>query len=114
MQRAAGSNGVADDILERVRAAGRKRILYLPHAIRQMSRFDRMITPQEVQTVAMTGRLVEDYPEDLRGHSCLLLGHGDGDRPIHVVAAPKDKYLAIITTYEPDPTQWSSDFMRRA
>lgn len=105
---------MVEDILERVRAAGRRRLLYLPHAIRQMSRLDRMITSQEVQTVAMTGRLVEDYPEDPRGHSCLLLGQGDGSRPIHIVVAPKAEYLAIITAYEPDPTQWSLDFMRRA
>ena len=104
---------MAEDILERVRAAGRKRLLYLPHAIRQMSRSDRMITPEEVRTVAMTGQLVENYPDDPRGQSCLLLGLGNGDRPIHVVAAPKDEYLAIITAYMPDPTQWSSDFMRR-
>ncbi|MBY0248413.1 MAG: DUF4258 domain-containing protein [Nitrospiraceae bacterium] len=105
---------MAEDIVERVRVAGRKQFLYLPHAIRQMSRFDRMITAQEVQTVAMTGRLVEDYPEDPRGHSCLLLGYGEEDRAIHIVAAPKDDYLAIITAYVPDPSQWSPDFLRRA
>lgn len=105
---------MAEDVIERVRAAGRKRLLYLPHAIRQMSRTERMIEPQEVQTVAITGRLVEDYPDDPRGHSCLLLGLGDGGRPIHVVVAPKDDYLAVITAYVPDPTQWSPDFLRRA
>jgi hypothetical protein len=73
-----------------------------------------MISPLEVQTVAIIGRLVEDYPHDPRGHSCLLLGLGDGGRPIHVVVAPKDDYLAIITAYVPDPTQWSPDFLRRA
>ncbi len=31
----------------------------------------------------MTGELIEDYPEDVRGHSCLLLGFEDaGDPPI--------------------------------
>lgn len=104
---------MAEEIVERVRAAGRKRLLYLPHAIRQMSRTGRMIASEEVQTVAITGRLVEDYPDDPRGHSCLLLGFGDGGRPVHVVAAPKDEYLAIITAYVPDPTQWSPDFLRR-
>ncbi|MCX5721931.1 MAG: DUF4258 domain-containing protein [Nitrospirae bacterium] len=105
---------MAANILERVRAAGRKRLLYLPHAIRQMSRSDRMIAPEEVQTVAITGRLVEDYPDDPRGHSCLLVGPGDGGRPIHIVVAPKDDYLAVVTAYVPDPTQWSPDFLRRA
>jgi hypothetical protein len=43
----------------------------------------------------------------------LLLGYGDGERAIHIVAAPKEEYLAIITAYIPNPTQWSSDFLRR-
>jgi hypothetical protein len=73
-----------------------------------------MVTPKEVQTVVNSGQLVEDYHDDPRGHSCLLLGFGDGGRPIHIVAAPKDEYLAIITAYIPDPGQWSSDFMRRS
>lgn len=88
-------------------------MLFLPHAIQQMSRSDRMIAPSEVQAVAQTGVLVEDYPEDARGHSCLLLGSGTGGRPIHVVCSPKDDYLAIITAYLPDPNQWSRDFRRR-
>jgi Domain of unknown function (DUF4258) len=73
-----------------------------------------MIAPEEVQTVAITGRLVEDYPNDPRGHSCLLLGYGDGERPIHIVVAPKNDYLAVITAYVPDPNQWLPDFLRRA
>ena len=32
--------------------------------------------------------MVEDYPDDSRGHSCLMLGFGKGGRPIHVVCAP--------------------------
>ena len=101
-------------ILEDVRAAAQKRCLFLPHAIRQMSRPEHMITPTEVRTVVVNGDLIEDYPQDPRGHSCLLLGFGDGNRPVHVVCSPKDEYLAIITAYLPDPAQWSDDFRRRS
>jgi len=100
-------------ILEDIRRAAQKRLLFLPHAIRQMSRPARMISAAEVETVALQGELIEDYPNDPRGHSCLLLGCGDGDRPVHVVCSPKDDYLAIITAYLPDPVQWSEDFRRR-
>jgi hypothetical protein len=72
-----------------------------------------MITTVEVGAVVTTGELLEDYPEDVRGHSCLLLGVGEGGRPDHVVCSPKDDFLAIITAYVPDPSQWSSDFRRR-
>ena len=100
-------------IVEDVREAAQKRLLFLPHAIRQMSRPQRMITPTEVEAVAVKGELIEDYPQDPRGHSCLLLGFGYRNRAVHVVCSPKDEYLAIITAYLPDPAQWSEDFRRR-
>ncbi len=100
-------------ILEDVREAAQKRLLFLPHAVRQMSRPARMITPAEVETAVLQGELVEDYPQDPRGHSCLLLGFGGADRPVHIVCSPKDDYLAIITAYLPDPAQWSEDFRGR-
>jgi Domain of unknown function (DUF4258) len=104
---------LADDILEQVREAASKRLLFLPHTIRQMSRPDRMIATTEVEAVVRTGEAIEDYPEDARGHSCLMLGLGRDDRAIHVVCAPKDEYLAIITAYLPDPSQWTPDFRGR-
>ena len=73
-----------------------------------------MISASEVRTVIEFGELVEDYPEDPRGHSCLMLGFGVNDRPIHVVCAPKDDYLAIITAYIPDADKWTETFQMRA
>jgi hypothetical protein len=72
-----------------------------------------MITTDEVRTVIEHGELVEDYPDDSRGHSCLMLGFGENGRPIHVVCAPKDEYLAIITAYLPDPHEWADGFRQR-
>ncbi|MFQ5739491.1 MAG: DUF4258 domain-containing protein [Acidobacteriota bacterium] len=100
-------------MLERIRAAARQRILYLPHAIRQMSRPERLITPAEVRDVTEIGEIIEDYPEDPRGHSCLMLGGGEGGRPIHVVCSPKEEYLAIITAYVPSEEDWELDFRLR-
>lgn len=72
-----------------------------------------MITTTEVRQVIDKGEVIEDYPEDARGHSCLLLGHGGMERPIHVVCSPKEDYLAIITAYLPDPDEWSGGFRVR-
>jgi hypothetical protein len=72
-----------------------------------------MILPAEIDAAIAAGELVEDYPEDVRGHSCLLLRSGDGGRPIHVVCSPKPDYLGIITAYIPPPDQWSADFKER-
>lgn len=89
---------MTDTILERVRAAAAKRLLFLPHTIRQMSRPDRMITTKDVENAIMTGEIIEDYPDDSKGHSCLILGAGLDLRSIHLVCALQDEYLAVITT----------------
>jgi len=49
------------DIISSVRKSAAKRIIYLPHAVRQMSRPDRMISVAEVRNVVERGELVEDY-----------------------------------------------------
>jgi hypothetical protein len=94
-------------------AAARKRILYLPHAIKQMARPDRMITVQEIRRAVMRGEVIEEYPEDARGVSCLMLGTGSDNRKLHVVCAPKKDYLAIITAYLPDPREWDTECRSR-
>ncbi len=78
-----------------------------------MSRPDRMITVEEVRSVVLRGEIIEDYPEDARGHNCLMLGMGDSGRAVHVVCAPKDDYLAIITAYLPEKNEWSPNLTAR-
>jgi len=102
-----------ESILRLVRQSARKKILFLPHAVRQMSHPGRMITAQDVRRVVMSGEIIEDYPEDARGHSCLLLGGGADGRKIHVVCAPRAAYLAIITAYLPDPGEWDPELRVR-
>ena len=99
--------------IELVRVAAAKMRLYLPHAMRQMARPDRMIAAAEIRRVIDSGDMIEDYPDDPRGHGCLILGEGENGRPIHVVCAPKDEFLAVITAYLPDETQWTDGFRTR-
>lgn len=72
-----------------------------------------MITSQDVRRVVLRGEIIEDYPEDVRGHSCLLLGSDLGGRPVHVVCSPKPEFLAIITAYTPEPNEWDFSFKVR-
>lgn len=104
---------VAASLRERIRTAAAKRILFLPHAVRQMSRPERMISTVDVREVLINGDVIEEYPDDPRGPSALLLGCAQADRVIHVVAAPKEEYAAIITAYVPDPTMWNDDLKTR-
>ncbi len=100
------------NILDLVKESAAKRILFLPHAVRQMSKPDRMITTKDIRHAIKNGEVIEDYPEDTRGHSCLVFGIRT-DRQIHVVCSPKDEYLAIITAYLPSKEDWNNDFKIR-
>lgn len=100
-------------MIQLIRKAAKKKILFLPHAVKQISHPARMISVAEVRRVIERGEIIENYPEDIRGPSCLILGHADADRPIHVVCSPKAEYLAIITAYLPDPEQWEDNFKKR-
>jgi hypothetical protein len=51
-------------------------VLFLPNAVRQMSRPERMISTAEVREVLMNGEVIEEYPDDPWGPSALLLGCG--------------------------------------
>ena len=101
------------DIIQQIRECAKKKILYLPHAVRQMSKPDRMISPIEVRYVIEYGEIIENYPADPRGHSCLLIGFPDKNCPIHIVCAPKDEYLAIITAYIPNDSEWEKNYKER-
>ncbi|NOQ45380.1 MAG: DUF4258 domain-containing protein [Desulfobulbaceae bacterium] len=97
---------------QKIVSSANKKILFLPHAVKQMSRPDRMITTDEIRDAVLYGDVIEEYDEDPRGESCLVF-HADDNRVIHVVCAPKHEYLAVITAYIPLRDQWSSDFKVR-
>ena len=99
-------------MIEKVIASAKKKILFLPHAVQQMSRPDRMITPIEVEEVVYNGEIIEYYADDPRGDSCLML-YFPNNRGVHIVCAPKSDYLAIITAYIPNPDQWDKHLKMR-
>ncbi len=100
------------DILDLIKESAAKRILFLSHAVRQMLKPDRMITTKDIRRVIANGEVIEDYPEDTRGHSCLILGIIT-DRSIHVVCSPKEEYLTIITAYVPNKQDWEDNYKKR-
>ena len=104
---------MSDQFLLTVREAAGKRVLYLPHALDAMNAPVDLITVEEVRAVVLEGEIIENYPDDVRGHSCLMLGRGVLGRPIHVVCSPKEDYLAIITVYLPDERRWETDWKTR-
>lgn len=78
---------------------------YTQHAVDQS--ILRRISVQELREVIATSEVIEDYPNDKYGPSCLLLGFTKTGRPIHVQGSdPIRPVLKIITLYEPDANQW--------
>ncbi|MCK4249038.1 MAG: DUF4258 domain-containing protein [Candidatus Omnitrophica bacterium] len=78
-----------------------------------MNKAERIISKDEIKAVINHGEIIEDYPEDKRGHSCLLAGETDLGRIVHVVCSPKTDYLALITAYIPIEDTWEDGFKQR-
>ena len=74
----------------------------------------RNITVQEIREAMNTGEVIEDYPEDKYGSSCLVFGLTKQKRPIHIQCSyPTRSLIKIITIYEPDLKQWIEFRQRR-
>ncbi len=56
--------------------------------------------------------VIEEYPDDPRGYSCLLLVKVE-DKVIHIVCAPKGDTLLVISLYEPDLEEWEPNLKAR-
>ena len=74
----------------------------------------RHISVQEIRETIEVGQVIEDYPTDKYGPSCLILGFTQAGRPIHVQCSHASRPLVkIITAYEPDPNEWVDSKQRR-
>jgi hypothetical protein len=58
--------------------------------------------------------IIEDYPADPRGPSCLIYGETAASRILHLVMSASGGW--VITVYPPaetEPLTWTADFRRR-
>ncbi|HEX8905692.1 MAG TPA: DUF4258 domain-containing protein [Longimicrobiaceae bacterium] len=82
------------------------------HAVDQAIR--RGIDLDALPSVFANAEVIEDYPNDKYGPSCLILGFMGPGRPLHVQCTyPSRPLVKIITLYEPDPELWVDHRMRR-
>ena len=72
----------------------------------------RRIYPVDIKNALLNGEVIEEYPEDPRGSSCLVFGRGQEGCDIHMVCGMAYDMLWIITVYEPDPEEWSDPRQR--
>ena len=99
--------------LEVIREAANKQIVYTEHALDEMNSEKEIIACDEISEVIFKGEIIEDYPRDRRGHSCLIFSYTSQGRPVHIVCSPKEKYLGIITAYTPTLDKWQENFKIR-
>ena len=74
----------------------------------------RHVSVQELREAIAAGEVIEDYPTDKYGPSCLVFGVPLARRPLHVQCSyPSRPLVKIITLYEPDPQRWVDFKVRR-
>jgi hypothetical protein len=96
------------DMLAEIRSKIRRRQYeFSKHAVDQT--ILREIAVRELEeAIANRSEIIEDYPDDKYGPSCLILGFTEAGRPLHVQCSyPSRPLVKIITVYQPDPDQWT-------
>jgi len=96
------NGGYLEDIRIRIE---KQEYYFTLHAADRM--IERHISVREVEEAMLSdlAEIIEDYPEDVRGSSCLVLGMTKGGRPIHVqITYPPE--IAVVTVYEPRAEEW--------
>jgi len=102
--------GLIDNIRQKVEVG---LFEFTKHAVDQS--IIRRISVDDVKWIIANGEIIEDYPEDKYGPSCLIFGRTEGRRPIHIQCSyPSRPIMSIITLYEPDPLRWIEFKIRRA
>ena len=91
--------------VEFIRDKSRRReflITYHAHQERQAEG----IGMAEIREALSRGEVLENYPDDPRGASCLVLGFA-ATRPLHIVCGrTKSDRLVVITVYRPQEPKW--------
>lgn len=97
-------------VLEAI-AAGRLRVS--AHALREAE--DDRLTLAEIEAATARGECIEDYPDDARGASCLVLGLLPDGHALHALWGfdGPSRHAILITVYRPDPQRWSQGFRKR-
>ncbi len=90
----------------------REQFEFSQHAVDQS--IVRRICVQELREVVSVGEVIEVYPEDKYGPSCLIFGSTAAGRVLHIQCSyPSRSLIKIVTLYEPDPELWIDFKIRR-
>lgn len=72
----------------------------------------RGIVSREIEEGILAGEVIEDYPDDKYGPSCLIMGKTTAGKTLHVqVSYPPG--VKVITVYAPSLEEWEADLKTR-
>ncbi|MBI3194202.1 MAG: DUF4258 domain-containing protein [Ignavibacteriae bacterium] len=80
------------------------------HATEVMN--ERDIEISEIKEALISGEIIEEYPDDKYGPTCLIFGLTKQLRPLHILVTYTIP-LWVITTYEPDEQLWINYKVRK-
>ena len=75
--------------------------------------FERNITLDDIEQAVLSGKIIEEYPDDTPFPSCLICGRIVDGSALHIVVSTDTEFLYVITAYRPNPAKWTDEFMRR-
>jgi hypothetical protein len=79
----------------------------------EKERYAEDISLSDIEAAIANGEILEDYLNDPRGGSCLILGHAAG-RPLHIICGyTSTKSIRVITVYVPKSPKWVDEHTRR-
>ena len=83
------------------------------HAIEEMD--NDMVTVDVLERAIGrdSPQVIEDYPSDPRGSSCLVLGWEDEGHAIHTVIGYAGDKPTVVTVYRPASDRWYDNFSKR-
>lgn len=80
------------------------------HALKRAA--EREIDSSQMTEAVNSGEIIEDYPNDKYGPSCLIFGRTSNSRPLHIQVSYPD-ITKVITVYEPSLQEWEDDLRMR-
>lgn len=73
---------------------------------------ERAILSREIEEAVANGEIIEEYPTDKYGPTCLILGKTESQRVLHVLVSYPEQ-PKVVTVYEPSPDEWEADWKTR-
>jgi uncharacterized protein DUF4258 len=99
------------DIRAIIRKVEAEEFRFTLHAVERC--IERNISPNAVKRAIIVGEIIEEYPDDKYGPSCLIHGEIEEGEILHIQCSTEPVW--IVTVYDPTrmPEEWDDSYKRR-